>query len=848
MSHDDRVSLPGPPQPVDRVLPALLAAVHDHRSAVLVAPPGTGKTTRVPLALPRAPDRRVVVLEPRRVAARAAASRLAAQLDAPIGRHVGLTTRDERLVGRATDIEVVTEGVVLRRLLADPALPEVGTLVFDERHERTLEGDLALAFALETRAVLRPDLALLVLSATLDAERVAGLLGGAPILTAEARTYPVEVEHVDLGVPLDGNDLRATVVPTAAVVRDEVAASDGDVLVFLPGTGEIRQVRAALSELPPPGDVEVVVLHGGLPADEQDRALRPAPGGRRRVVLSTDLAETSVTLPGVRVVVDAGWSREPRFDASNQMTGLVTVPASRASAEQRAGRAGRVAPGRCVRLWPASAHHRRDAHARPAIATDDLTSAALDVAVWGTPITELALLDPPPAEVWEAAIDTLRGLGAVDDEGVTAHGRSLARLPVHPRLGQLLLTGAARGDLTLAAEVAAVLGDRDPLVVDRLRPVSDLAERITWLRGRDAPSGAHGRRGARQRLRRDTARLRRLVVDTVTTPGDTADGDLGDRIGALVLSAWPDRLGARRGERRGTYVLAGGRGAELPDGDPLADEPLLAVAALDRGRTAARIHLAAPVDAATVAEVLGDRVEVDERVAWVDGDVRAERLHTVGAVVLRRQPLEDPVPDAVVAALLEGLAAEGLDLLDRRPEDLQLQARLQLLASTLGAPWSPVDDATLLAASDETLAPFLHGFRRRRDLRRVRVRDVLRARIPGGRLDEVDRLAPTHLTVPSGSRVRLEYRTEGPPVLAARVQELFGARRTPTVLDGRVPVVLHLLSPAGRPVQVTEDLAGFWTGAYPQVRAELRGRYPKHAWPEDGATATPLRGTGRRRR
>jgi ATP-dependent helicase HrpB len=860
-------SLPGPAQPVDAVLPALTAALGEHAGAVLVAPPGAGKTTRVPLALDATPASRVVILEPRRVAARAAAARLAAQLGEPVGRSVGLTTRDERRTSAATRIEVVTDGVVLRRLQRDASLSGVGTLVFDEYHERTLEADLALAFAIETRAVLRPDLRLLVMSATLDVQRVGELLGGAPTVHAEGRQHPVRVEHRDVGAPRDGADLRGLPPVVADAVADVLAEGDGDVLVFLPGVGEISRTRSYLAERQLPGDPHLVPLHGSLPAAEQDAALRAAPDGRRRVVLATDIAETSVTLPGVTVVVDTGWSREPRYDAANAMSGLVTVPASRASAEQRAGRAGRVRPGRCVRLWPEREHARRDAHPRPAVLTDDLTGAALEVAAWGADVTDLALLDHPPTAVWERARTTLAELGALDDTGrISAHGRQLAALPLHPRLGHLVLAGRSAGEGQLAAEVAALLADRDPLLVDRDRPTADLTDRVLWLRDGSLPPGARARSGARGRLRRETDRLvraaRHAATDgqTANTPGAggrTADGDsppdaghadLGGRIGALVARSWPDRVAAARGAQRGSFVLAGGRGAELPDGDPLAASPLLAVAALDRGRTAARIHLAAPIDPVVLAAGLGDLLEVQDEIAWVDGDVVATRRTRLGAVVLQERPLRDPDADTVLGVLLDALQTEGLDLLDRRGDDLQLQARMELLATTLGPPWRRVDDASLLEAADTVLAPFLLRARRRRDLAAIRFRDVLRSQLPGGRLDELDRLAPTHVTVPSGSRIQLDYRADHGPVLAVRVQELFGAVRTPSVVDGRVPLLLHLLSPAGRPVQVTDDLAGFWERAYPEVRAELRGRYPKHAWPEDGATATPLRGTGRRRR
>jgi ATP-dependent helicase HrpB len=809
---------------------------------VLQAPPGAGKTTRVPLdLLANGLIGRLVLLEPRRVAARAAATRLAQQLGEDVGATVGLTTRDDRRTSIATRIEVVTEGVLLRRLQRDPTLDGVGVLMFDEFHERNLEADLALAFAVESRAALHPDLRILVASATLQGARVARLLGDgepAPIVVAEGRQYPVAVEHRARPGPRQLSDA------VASAVVDVLADGPGDVLVFLPGVAEIGRATDAVRDRLPDGAVDLRQLHGSLPAADQDAALAPAPPGRRKVVLSTDLAESSLTIAGVRAVVDAGLSREPRFDAATGMTGLVTVRASRASAEQRAGRAGRTAPGRAVRLWPAREHAARDAHPRPAIATDDLTSAALEVAVWGAEVAVLPLLDQPPAAAWERAMTTLAELGATDADGrPTAHGQELARLPVHPRLGHLLLRARELdpGLAQLATEVAAVLADRDLFVLDRDHPIADIAARVRVLRGEAAPAGVRVHRRAVDRARREAARLGRLLA----LPRTAASVD-PDATGPLVALGWPDRVAARRPDRRGAFILAGGRGAELPDADLLAAEELLAVAHLDRGATSARIHLAAPIDVASVRAVLPDRITTISEVAWRDGDVQAESREQLGAVVLGRVSLADPPADQVLGALLEGLHGEGLGLLAWSAADRQLQARVALLRRELGVGWPALDDATLLDDLDRVVGPFLLRARRRSDLARIRASDVLRSQLASQQSIDLERLAPTHLTVPSGSRVRLEYPDDGPPVLAVRVQELFGSTTTPTVVDGRVRVVLHLLSPASRPVQVTDDLAGFWERAYPQVRAELRGRYPKHAWPEDPRRAAPRRGVGRR--
>jgi ATP-dependent helicase HrpB len=832
--------------PVDAVLGDLRAALGTEGRAVLQAPPGAGKTTRVPLdLLAHGLSGRLLLLEPRRVAARAAAMRLAAQLSEPLGERVGLTTRDERRVSEATRIEVVTEGVLLRRLQADPQLSGVGLVFFDEFHERSLEADLGLALVEEVRDALREDLRVLVASATLDAERVARLLGDAPVITAEGRQHPVEIEHRPRPAP-------GQLAPAVAdAVREVVADDPGDVLVFLPGAAEIRRVAGELDALPPPGKVLVLPLHGSLPPAEQDRALQPAPHGRRKVVLATDLAETSLTIEGVRTVVDAGLAREPRFDAARGMSGLVTVAASRASAEQRAGRAGRTAPGRCVRLWPASEHPTRDASARPAILTDDLTSAALELAAWGAGIEELALLDRPPVDAWRRAHETLSALGALDEQGrITEHGRRLAGLPLHPRLGHLLLEGAAAGHGRLAAEVAALLADRDVLATGPGAPCADMTVRVACLRGQPAPSGTSVRSGPMRRARRETRRLVRrldLVRDEAAGDGDEAvTADL-EEVGWLLAVGWPERVAARRPGRRGAFLLAGGRGASLPDEDLLADEAWLAVAALDRGRSEARVHLAAPVTSDQIRSAAGRRIEVVEEVAWRDGDVTARREERLGAVVLDTRPLEEVDPQALLDALLDGLAQEGLDLLPWRPEDRQLQARIQLLHDHLGADWPDVSDEALQRDAEEVLGPFLLGARRRADLAALDVGAVLRSRLVPGAERELERLAPTHLEVPSGSRIRLDY-TEGQvPVLAVRIQEVLGAATHPTVLAGQLRLLVHLLSPARRPVQVTDDLPGFWERAYPQVRSELRGRYPKHAWPEDPMTATPTRGVRRRR-
>jgi ATP-dependent helicase HrpB len=826
--------------PVEEVLAPLRAALSERGLVVLQAPPGAGKTTVVPLDLLDAglidADRRLILLEPRRVAARAAARRLAAQLGEEPGGAIGLATRDERLVGRSTCIEVVTEGVLLRRLQRDPALPGTGVLFFDEFHERNLEADLSLAFALEARGALRPDLHILVASATLDGRRVAHLLGDAPVVEARGRQYPVAVEHRPRPDP---RDLAAAVADSVAEV---CARQPGDILVFLPGAAEIRRTIRELDRFASGEEIAVHPLYGALPAGRagpRDRAgsRRQEEGGR----LHRPRGEQPDDRGGARGD-RCRLAREPRFDAATGMTGLVTVAASRASAEQRAGRAGRLGPGLAIRLWPSREHAARDAHPRPAIRTDDLTGAALEVAAWGTAVGDLALLDQPDDAGWSRATDTLRELGAIDGDGqLTSHGRQLVGLPVHPRLGHLVVRGVELGLGGLACEVAAVLGDRDPLIVDRERPSADLTLRLRALRGESLPAGVRVRPGAKARARRELRRLARLVGADLSAQPDV------DRAGALVALGWPERVAVARGRRRGAFVLAGGRGAVVDERDPLAAEDWLAVASVDRGEREARVWLAAPVTPDELRTVMPERVERRRVVAWVDGDVVAEEREELGATQLARRPLTDPAPDAVHAALLTGLRDEGLELLRWNRDDRELQARLRLLHRELGAPWPDLDDAGLQARLEEVVGPFLLRARRRADLGRIAASDVLRSQLSPGQLAELGRLAPTHVTVPSGSRIRLDYGEGDRPVLAVRVQEVFGAARTPTILGGRLPVTLHLLSPARRPVQVTDDLEGFWERAYPAVRSELRGRYPKHAWPEDPTTASPLRGTPRRR-
>ncbi|MGM1062740.1 ATP-dependent helicase HrpB [Saccharothrix sp. Mg75] len=788
-----------PNLPIRPMLGEIAGTLAGHGTAVLVAPPGTGKTTLVPLAL----EGRVVVAEPRRLAARAAAARMASLLGEPVGRTVGYAVRGDRRTSKDTRIEVVTSGLLVRRLQHDPELAGVDVVLLDECHERHLDADLLLALLLDARAGLRPDLRLLATSATVAADRLAELLGDAPVLRVEARTFPVDVAHTP---PARGERVEAAV---ARAVRRALVEGDGDVLAFLPGVAEIRRCAGLIG-----GDVDVLPLHGRLAASAQDDALTPGP--RRRVVLATAVAESSLTVPGVRSVVDSGLARVPRVDHRRGLSGLATVRVSAAVADQRAGRAGREAPGRVYRCWPAHEHSTLPRYPEPEIRTADLTRLALELACWGVPDGEgLAWWDAPPPGALDAGRAVLRALGALDGRSATDRGRRMADLGLHPRLARALLDGADAVGAHTAAQVVALLDD-------------DRASRGVELNPHDADprevrrlSAMLGKRGEGERGgdKRDEAKR-----------GEAKRG--GDP--ALVVAlAHPERLARRRSPGSPVYLMAGGTAVELPPGSGLADAEWLAVAVADRepGRAHGRVRLAARADedlAVTAAPAL---LAEEDDVRW-DGDVVANRLRKLGAITLSSKPLRDRA--AVADALRQGLRAEGVGLLRWDADGLRTRERMAFLHRVLGDPWPAVDDEALLGVVD------LGDARRRSDLQRISGEHVVRLLLPWPAAARFDELAPDRLEVPSGSRVRVDY-SQPEPALPVKVQEVFGWTETPRLADGRVPVVLHLLSPAGRPTAVTGDLASFWRTGYPRVRAELRGRYPKHRWPEDPMTAPPAR-------
>ncbi|MEV6447659.1 ATP-dependent helicase HrpB [Amycolatopsis sp. NPDC051716] len=793
-----------PDLPVRSVLPDVVAALDERGAAVLVAPPGTGKTTLVPLALAEAAEGRVVVAEPRRLAARAAAARMAALLGEPVGETVGYAVRGDRKVSARTRIEVVTSGLLVRRVQGDPELAGVSTVLLDECHERHLDADLLLALLLDVRAGLREDLRLLATSATVASGRLAALLGDAPVVTATARTYPVEFSYVP---PARGERAEACV---ARAVRTALSDGDGDVLAFLPGAGEIART-AGLLRL---SDVDVLPLHGRLSAAHQDDALRPR--DRRRVVLATAVAESSLTVPGVRSVVDSGLARVPRVDHRRGLPGLATVRVSAAVAAQRSGRAGREAPGRAYRCWAEHEQATLPAYPEPEIRTAELARLALELACWSTPDgSGLAWWDPPGEGALAAGRALLVTLGATAADGtVTQRGRRMAELGLHPRLARALLDGASEVGARNAAEVVALL--------DAGATLTDVTAELRRLRSASDE-------GAR-RWKREARRLEGLV------PGRRAERAAPADPALVVALAHPERLAKRRPGGAPVYLMAGGTAAELPPGSGLDAEWLaIAEATRDPGRVHGTVRLAAAADE-TLAVRAGTVSEVDE-VTW-DGDVVARRVRKLGAIVLSEKPLKNA---DVRAALIAGLKSEGLGLLKWSQDATRLRERMAFLHRVLGPPWPPVDDAALLSDVDNWLD--LGIARRKADLANINAGTALKALLPWPDAAKLDDLAPDRLAVPSGSHIRVDYRGDR-PVLAVKLQETFGWTETP-VLAG-VPVVLHLLSPAGRPAAITADLASFWTSGYPAVRAELRGRYPKHPWPEDPAAAVPTRHTRRR--
>lgn len=827
--------------PIDAALPALRHALENRHEAVLEAPPGAGKTTRVPLALLNEPwlaGQTIVMLEPRRLAARAATERLASELGEKVGETVGYRIRLDSKVGPNTRIEVVTEGILTRRLQADPALEGVGLLIFDEFHERSLDADLALALSLNGRELLRddPPLKILLMSATLEGERLSRLLDDAPVISSEGRMYPVDIRWGRPSQP--GEFIEPRVVDS---VLQALADQPGSVLVFLPGQAEIRRVHQRLQEsLAERPGILLCPLHGELDLNAQRAAIDPAPQGLRKVVLATNIAETSLTIDGVRVVIDAGLARVPRFDPGSGMTRLDTQRISRASATQRAGRAGRLEPGVCYRLWSEAQHDQLAAHGSAEILQADLAGLALQLGRWGVAPDQLRWLDQPPAAAFSQAQDLLARLGAFklgSRDNLSEHGQAMAELPAHPRIAHLLLRGQDLGLAAMACDVAALLGERD---IQRAGG-ADLHDRLALISGDSKAS--RGGQGGVQRARQLARQYRGLLRGKAGAA--VADPEHPRWLGALLALAYPDRVAQQRREGGAEYRLANGRAALFAEADALMKCPWLVIADLGsrQGQREERIYLAAEFDPALLDDVLAEQVERVDILDWDEREqvLRAERQTKVGELVLSREPLPGLDDDARARALLGLVRRKGLNLLSWTPELRQWQARIALLRQLDlekdgHSEWPDLGDEALLASLEHWLQPYLGKVSRLSHFAALDLPSILRNLLPWPLPQRLDDWAPAHLAVPSGSSIRLDY-SENPPILAVRLQELFGLADTPRIAQGRQQVKLHLLSPARRPVQVTQDLANFWRTTYAEVKKDLKGRYPKHYWPDDPLVA-----------
>ncbi len=801
--------------PVDEALPRLKQALAGRNAAVLVAPPGAGKTTRVPLALLDAPwlgGRRIVMQEPRRLAARAAARRMAATLGEAVGETVGYRVRFDSKVGPRTRIEVVTDGLFLRMLQDDPSLDGIGCVIFDELHERGLETDLSFALVREAQTALREDLRVVAMSATLDPGPIAERLGGAAVIESAGRMFPVETRHLDREA---AGRIEDTV---AAAIRRALAEESGSALVFLPGIGEIRRVEERLQGLGP--TIDIAPLYGDLSPADQDRAIAPSTPGRRKVVLATAIAETSLTIEGVRIVIDSGQMRVPRFSPRSGMTRLETVRVSQASADQRRGRAGRLEPGVCYRLWSEETQRGLLPFTPPEILDADLAPLALELAAWGAgDASSLPWLTPPPLASLTSARTLLVDLGAIDDSGaITPHGHAMARLGQHPRLAHLVLRGRERGQGKVAALLVAILGERDFLRLPPGQRDADLRHRVDLALSGKAP---------------------RQILEAARRLAQGKDSD-SSMTGALLSLAYPDRIGRRRAGTAGRYLLSGGRGAALSEGDPMANEEFLVVADLDGSTQDSRIFLAAPVTAGEIEDLHADRIVAEEIVRWSprDGAVLARRRRRFGALLLEDRPLQKPDADAVKDAMIDGIRQLGLGALPWSADLARWRERVAFMRLH-DESWPDLSDPNLLASLEGWLGPFLDGVSRRDHLARVDLTAALKALVPWDRQRDLDRLVPTHVEVPSGSHVAVDYSNPAEPSLSVRLQEMFGLSDTPRIGGGKVALTIHLLSPARRPVQVTRDLASFWATGYKSVKAELKGRYPRHYWPDDPLVAEP---------
>lgn len=854
---------PRAPLPIDEVLPDLVRTLAMHTRVVLHAPPGAGKTTRVPLALLESLPGRIVMLEPRRLAARTAASWMARMLAEDVGETVGYRVRLDSRVGPRTRIEIVTEGVLTRMLQDDPSLDGIALVIFDEFHERSIHADTALALALQAQLLLRPDLRLLIMSATLDVAAVADLLDAAPsgnagpgapsgttgpagaadsattpVIRSEGRAHPVDTIYLSRRV--EGH-IEAAVASTVLRAHDH---HEGDILVFLPGVAEIRRTAEHLSRADLPSSTGVIPLYGDLPQAEQDRAIAPSPAGRRKIVLATSIAETSLTIEGVRVVVDSGLMRVPRFSPRTGMTRLATVPVSRAAADQRRGRAGRTSAGVCYRMWTEGDHTALLTQRPPEILEADLAPLALNLAVWGvTEPGDLQWIDAPPAAAYAQARELLRSLDALDADGrLTSHGTAMAKLSAHPRIAHMLLRARALDCTATACDLAALLSERDVLRAHDAAADPDVRLRLPLLRGdARAPLGHRVDHASLHRARAEARHWRqRLHVHRAAVSDD-------DQVPVLLSFAYPERVAMQRGGR-GRFVLRSGGGASVDAQHTIAGEEMIVAAELGGHGRDARVFLAAPIDRADVESHFARHIHTATEVEFdfVSGKVRAHEVRRLGSIVLAERVMHDPPADTVTDALLDAVRRHGPGILHWTEHARALRARLAFLHHYDPA-WQDVSDDALIASLDEWLRPWVRQDARGDALRRVVMTEALLGIVGWQRRADVDRLAPAHIEVPSGSRIAIDYSDPAAPVLAVRLQEMFGAADTPRIAGGRVPLTLHLLSPARRAVQVTRDLASFWSDAYFAVRKDLRGRYPKHYWPENPLEAEATRRTRPRR-
>ncbi len=835
--------------PIFQIVPELRQTLNAGTTAILSAPTGSGKTTALPLELFRETwlkGKKILLLEPRRLAARLAADFMAVNLGEEVGKTVGYQVRFDRRISAATRIEVITEGLFIRHLQDDPELNDVGLVIFDEFHERSLEGDLALALCRDVRQGLREDLRLLVMSATLADKPLADLLDNAPIITGHGRSFPVTNRYLPPPADLDSPRPESIARMTARGIRHALSEESGDMLVFLPGKGEINRVMNLLTTRMD-DNILVQPLHGGMKIQDQARAVQPDPKNRRRIILSTTIAETSLTIEGITTVIDCGWKRAPRFDAASGLTRLETVRISKASARQRSGRAGRLGPGICYRLWHKGVEQGLQPFDRPEIVQADLAPLILELALWGeNNPSRLRWLDPPDDAAVQQAKRLLMDLEAIDRKGhITGQGKAMASLPIHPRLSHMLLRAGNKRNRSLACAVAALVSERDILwgrghsvdIEDRLHALSRFQRHGNKMTNINSPS-CHQVESVRQQLARQVEKQ----AGTISTQSLSA--------GALLSLAYPDRIAAIRPGSRLGYRMISGRGAVLPGHDRLQSTPFLAIASMDGRRAEGRIYLAAALTKKELHTLHGHRI-VQEETVHFDSDSQAVRgniVTRIGKMEISRRPLHKPDPLLVQEALLAAIQQGGIHVLPWSKQATNLLQRIRLLTEfDKENIWPDFSDTALLDTLDEWLGPYLSGIKSMAGLQRLKLEEILPARLDWQQRKQLDREMPTHLRVPSGSKVPLQYQKDGPPILAVRLQEMFGLSTTPTVCRGRIRVLLHLLSPAQRPMQITDDLKGFWENSYHEIKKELKGRYPKHYWPDDPLHAQATAGVKRKK-